>query len=165
MAKPATGVETLVFLMGYKNLSRIVERPIQNGRLPRTPAALIRWGTTPEQVTGRASPVPWRIRPTGRGRRAGAAGHPGGGVGGRIEGALVLVRAAPSIWKTDRRYGPREQASDLVPLLENLGANCLEFPTIRLAPPPVGRNWTRPSTPWLLLMDLFYQSEGCGGLF
>ena len=29
----------------------------------------------------------------------------------------------------------REQASDLVLRLENLGANCLEFPTIRLAPP------------------------------
>ncbi len=29
----------------------------------------------------------------------------------------------------------REQASDLVHRLENLGATCLEFPTIRLAPP------------------------------
>ncbi len=42
---------TLVFLMGVKNLSKISESLIQHGKAKDTPAALVRWGTTPEQVT------------------------------------------------------------------------------------------------------------------
>jgi len=44
-------IGTLVFLMGVKNLPRITARLIENGRDPATPAALIRWGTTPDQET------------------------------------------------------------------------------------------------------------------
>ncbi len=45
----ATAVDTLVILMGLKNLPRIVEQLIVHGRAPETPAALIRWGTTKKQ--------------------------------------------------------------------------------------------------------------------
>jgi len=45
----ATGVDTLVFLMGVGNLSFIVEKLCTNGRDPETPAALIRNGTLPQQ--------------------------------------------------------------------------------------------------------------------
>jgi uroporphyrinogen III methyltransferase/synthase len=50
----AQGPDTLVFLMGVKNLKKIKERLIKGGRDPETPASVIRWGTTPEQqvVTG-----------------------------------------------------------------------------------------------------------------
>ncbi|MGH7606508.1 MAG: uroporphyrinogen-III C-methyltransferase, partial [Gemmatimonadales bacterium] len=50
-AKLATAVDTLVFLMGTKTLPDIVEKLVANGRSPGTPAAVIRWGTTPEQRT------------------------------------------------------------------------------------------------------------------
>ncbi|HZD41968.1 MAG TPA: uroporphyrinogen-III C-methyltransferase, partial [Terriglobales bacterium] len=50
-AKLATAVDTLVILMGMANLPRIVERLIAHGRSPQTPAAVIRWGTTPQQAT------------------------------------------------------------------------------------------------------------------
>ncbi len=38
---------TLVFLMGLKNLDRIVERLIQNGKDPKTPSAIVTEGTLP----------------------------------------------------------------------------------------------------------------------
>ena len=49
--KLATGVGTLVFLMGVGNLSRIAENLIRHGRNPDTPAAVIRKGTVAEQKT------------------------------------------------------------------------------------------------------------------
>jgi len=49
--KLATAVDTLVFLMGMKNLPRIVARLIEHGRSPDTPVAVIKEGTTPEQET------------------------------------------------------------------------------------------------------------------
>ncbi|HEY2990018.1 MAG TPA: uroporphyrinogen-III C-methyltransferase [Candidatus Binatia bacterium] len=50
----ATGIDTLVVLMGLKNLPRIAAQLIAHGRAPATPIALIRWGTTQKQevVTG-----------------------------------------------------------------------------------------------------------------
>ena len=47
----ATGVDTLVFLMGIENLPQIVEQLIKNGRSPATPVALIRDGTGHGQQT------------------------------------------------------------------------------------------------------------------
>src|SRR5512136_1000649 len=42
-------IGTLVFLMGVKNIEKIAKELQDNGRSPKTPAALIRWGTTPKQ--------------------------------------------------------------------------------------------------------------------
>jgi uroporphyrinogen III methyltransferase/synthase len=47
----AKAVDTLVVLMGLKNLPRIVDELLTHGRSPETPVALIRWGTTDEQET------------------------------------------------------------------------------------------------------------------
>lgn len=49
--KLATGVDTIVCLMGAQNLSHIVEQLLRYGRSPDTPIALIRWGTWPAQET------------------------------------------------------------------------------------------------------------------
>ncbi len=49
--KLATGVDTLVFLMGMKNLPEIVAGLMEHGRAPSTPVAVIREGTQPEQET------------------------------------------------------------------------------------------------------------------
>ena len=55
----ANAVDTLVILMGLKNLPRIVSQLVANGRSPETPVALIRWGTTEKQevVTGTLSDI------------------------------------------------------------------------------------------------------------
>jgi uroporphyrinogen III methyltransferase / synthase len=50
-AKLATAVDTLVILMGLRNLPAIVAKLTAHGRSPATPVALIRWGTTNEQET------------------------------------------------------------------------------------------------------------------
>jgi len=49
--KLATGVDTLVFLMGMQNLLEIVARLLEDGRPPDTPVAVIKDGTRPEQKT------------------------------------------------------------------------------------------------------------------
>jgi len=55
----ATAVDTLVILMGLKNLPQIVSQLIQHGRPPETPAALIRYGTTAwqEVIVGTLSDI------------------------------------------------------------------------------------------------------------
>ena len=47
----ATGVDTLVVLMGVGHLREIAGRLIQHGRSPETPISLVYWGTTPQQKT------------------------------------------------------------------------------------------------------------------
>ena len=50
-AKLATGVDTLVFLMGVNNLAKIVATLIAHGRPPKTSVAVIKDGTQPAQAT------------------------------------------------------------------------------------------------------------------
>jgi uroporphyrinogen III methyltransferase/synthase len=47
--KLATGADTLVILMGMRNLAKIVDQLIKHGRPPSTPVAVITQGTTPRQ--------------------------------------------------------------------------------------------------------------------
>jgi uroporphyrinogen III methyltransferase/synthase len=63
----ATGVDTLVFLMGVRALPDIVAQLVAHGRSPDTPAAVIRWGATPEQrtVTGTLADIVERVREGG----------------------------------------------------------------------------------------------------
>src|SRR5437870_6713619 len=63
-AKLATAVDTLVFLMCTSTLPEIVAKLIENGCTPKTPAAVIPWGTTPEQrtVTGTLADIVERVQ-------------------------------------------------------------------------------------------------------
>lgn len=54
-AKLATGVDTLVFLMGLQNLPQIVEQLLKHGRSADTPVAVVKDGTRPEQKTATGS--------------------------------------------------------------------------------------------------------------
>jgi uroporphyrin-III C-methyltransferase len=47
--KLAAAVDTLVILMGLKNLPRIATELVRHGLSPETPVAVVRWGTTREQ--------------------------------------------------------------------------------------------------------------------
>ena len=49
--KLANAVDTLVILMGLKNLPRITAQLLAHGLSPQTPVAVVRWGTTNEQET------------------------------------------------------------------------------------------------------------------
>ncbi len=50
-SKLAGSVDTLVILMGLKNLPQIATELLRHGLSPDTPAAVIRWGTTRAQET------------------------------------------------------------------------------------------------------------------
>jgi len=131
--KLATAVDTLVFLMGVGNLPFIVERLIESGRDPATPAAAISWGTTPRQrtVVGELASIARRVREEG------------------IKPPAVLVvgevvRLRESIEWFERRplFGrrivvtrAREQAGKFSSLLREHGAEVTEVPTIRIVPP------------------------------
>ncbi len=47
----ATGIDTIAFYMGVKNLAYICEKLIEHGRDPQTPVILIQWGTLGKQKT------------------------------------------------------------------------------------------------------------------
>ncbi len=131
--KGIAGAETLVFLMGVKNLSSIVEKVIRQGLDPDTPAALIRWGTTPKQqtVTGTLRTI------AGKAEEAGLAPPAIFIIGKVVElrETLNWFEQRPLLGKKVVVTRTREQASELVDQLADLGADCLEFPTIRIAPP------------------------------
>jgi len=132
--KIATGIGTLVFLMGVGNLSKIAASLVEHGRPPETPVAVIRAGTGPEQrtVTGTLGNIAEvaqkeKIRPP-------AIIVVGDVVGLRND--LNWFEQRPLFGKRIVVTRAREQASDFVALLSELGAECVEFPTIEVIPPP-----------------------------
>ena len=137
--KLSTGVDTLVFLMGVGNLPHITKKLMENGREADTPAAVIRWGTKPEQETlvttvGRAAEDVERA-----GLKPPAIFLVGDVVNLREKLRWFDRREThPFLGKTVLVTRAREQASKLTAALERLGARCLEVPSIRLAEPEDG---------------------------
>ncbi|MCP4690525.1 MAG: uroporphyrinogen-III C-methyltransferase [Desulfobacterales bacterium] len=129
----AAGVGTLVYVMGVKNLPNITRRLMENGRAPETPAALIRWGTTSRQetVTGTVENIVERAKAAGL--KAPAVFVVGEVVG--LRKTMQWFERRPLFGKRIVVTRAREQASDLVQRLSDLGAECLEHPTIRVEPP------------------------------
>ncbi|MCJ7538182.1 MAG: uroporphyrinogen-III C-methyltransferase [Desulfobacterales bacterium] len=129
----AKGIGTLVFLMGVKNLHHIREGLISHGMHPDTPAALVRWGTTAKQVT-----VTGTIDTIVELKNANGIKPPAI----LVVGHVVKLREKIKWFETKPLMGrcivvtrSREQASDLVKRLSDLGAECLECPTITVVPP------------------------------
>jgi uroporphyrinogen III methyltransferase/synthase len=128
-----SGIETLVFLMGVKNLPQIVASLLKNGRSPDTPVAIIRWGTTHDQFT-----------------LAGTLG----GIAGLAEekkmtppaifvvGEVAGLREKLNWFETKPLFGrgivvtrPEKQAGEIAALLSEEGARVIHFPTIAIVPP------------------------------
>lgn len=132
-ASLAKGVGTLVFLMGVKNLPNITGKLLEHGRPPDTPVALVRWGTTAGQmtVTGTLDTIVDRVREAGL--KAPAIIVVGDVV--RLRDSLKWFENRPLMGKRIVVTRAREQASDLVKRLSDLGAECIECPTIEVAPP------------------------------
>ena len=129
--KIATGIGTLVFLMGVGQLPEIAAKLIRHGRLPSTPAAVIRWGTRADQevVTGTLADLPGKCQ----GMKPPAL---------IVVGEVVALReklrwfeAMPLAGKRILITRAREQASTFAQILEAAGAEVVEFPTIVFAPP------------------------------
>ena len=131
--KISTGVGTLVFYMGIKNLESITANLMKHGRDPKTPVAVVRWASRPNQksVVGTLDTIAEIVRANNIKPPALT-----------IVGEVVKLRDTINWYEQRPLFGKRivvtrtrEQASDLVALLEENGADCLEFATISLQPP------------------------------
>ncbi len=129
----AAGGGTLVFYMGVKNLPNIAKKLIDAGRPPATPAALIRWGTLPQQrvVEGTLS----NIAETAKKAKMTPPCILVVGDVIELREQLNWFEARPLFGKTIMITRSREQASALAAKLTVLGARILSMPTIRFAPP------------------------------
>lgn len=131
--KVSIGTGTLVFLMGVRNLSRIVKNLIENGRDSKTPVALIRWGTFGKQDTliGNLETIAGLAKKKNFTPPAIT-----------VVGEVVKLRDKLNWFETKPLFGrriivtrARSQASEFSNLLREYGAEPLEFPTIEVTPP------------------------------
>lgn len=128
----AKGLDTLVFLMGVGNLADISGQLMKHGKPAETPAAVIEWGTRPEQhtVTGTLADISEiaeqdNIKPP-------AVFVVGDVV--RLREKLRWFDLQPLFGKHVVVTRAREQASELTAHLERLGAGVIEFPVISCRP-------------------------------
>jgi uroporphyrinogen III methyltransferase / synthase len=121
---------TSIYLMGVENLESIVASLLESGRDATTPAALVRWGTTPQQETivGNLENIVERSRDL----------KPPAVL---IVGAVVNLREKLHWFENRPFFGKRilvtrarEQASELSRQLAELGAEPIEFPVIQILP-------------------------------
>jgi uroporphyrinogen III methyltransferase/synthase len=126
-------IDTLVVLMGVGNLPIITRELMDAGRDPETPAALIRWGTTPQQrtVTGTLATIA---------ERAEQESLPPPAV--LVLGGVARLRDRLSWFDTRPLFGlkilvtrPRDRAGETATRLRELGADPILFPTIQILPP------------------------------
>ena len=126
----ATVVDTLVFLMGVANLGYIVQELTRNGRAADTPVAVIREGTLPGQqtVVGTLADIESRVQKAGM-------KPPAVIVVGHVVGLRETMRwfdIRPLFGKRVLVTRTREQASKLSRMLEEMGAQPVELPTIEI---------------------------------
>ncbi len=126
----AKNFDTLVFLMGVKNIPNITQKLLQSGKSPETPAALVRWGTRPDQKT---------ILSTLGGIAEAARDAEIKPPAVMIIGNVVELRDTLQWYEKKPLFGhriliTREYSPDYEPL-EELGAEIFEFPTIKIVPP------------------------------
>jgi uroporphyrinogen III methyltransferase/synthase len=124
---------TQVMLMGVERLDAITRKMLARGSRPDLPVALVRWGTTARQKTivGTLATIAERVRVSGFEAPAIA-----------IFGDVVLLRDELSWFEDQPLFGKRivvtrtrRQAGILSSELRVLGADVIELPTIRIAPP------------------------------
>ena len=129
----AAAVDTLVILMGMRNLESIVKRVLAGGRPPATPTAVVMNGTLPSQrvVEGRLDEIVARVGEEGLGAPAAV-----------VIGDVVRLRSELAWFERRPLFGtrvlvtrPRPQANALVAALRAAGAESVVLPMLCLLPP------------------------------
>jgi uroporphyrinogen III methyltransferase/synthase len=128
--KLATGVDTLVFLMGMGNLAHIADELIRNGRSPSTPVAIIREGASPRQQTLVGTLADIVAKATECGFESPALIVVGEVV--RLRERLRWFDNQPLFGKRVLVTRSRKQASALSQLLARHGVLPVELPTIEI---------------------------------
>ena len=126
----ARSADTLVVLMGMRNLEEIVARLLAGGRAPGTPAAVVMNGTTPAQrvVEAPLSELPERVREAGLGAPAAV-----------VVGEVVRLRERMAWFERLPLFGrrvlvtrPEDRAGGMLDALRNAGAEPVVVPVIRI---------------------------------
>jgi uroporphyrinogen III methyltransferase/synthase len=124
---------TKVIMMGTERIGQIAEMLVNHGMDPATPIAVVRWGTT-----GRQQSIEGTLATIAEVAAKTNIGPPTVAVIGEV------VRLRPKLNWFERRplFGQRvvvtrahDQASQLARPLQDLGAEVLEIPVIKLEPP------------------------------
>lgn len=124
---------TKVILMGVERIRGLARTFIAQGLAAETPVAMIRWGTTGQQqsIEGTLATIADLVDQTGF--QAPAV---------TVIGEVVKLRSKLNWFEKRPFFGQRivvtrarEQAAELTRLLAERGADVLEIPTIRFAPP------------------------------
>jgi uroporphyrinogen III methyltransferase/synthase len=129
-SKLVAGFDTLVFLMGVKNIENISHKLIEHGKPADTPAAVVRWGTRPDQktVVGTLADIAAKVKQEIL--RPPAV---------MVVGNVVKLRDSLRWYENKPLFGQRvlitrQYTEDYTPL-EDLGAEIFEFPTIKTIAP------------------------------
>lgn len=124
---------TKVVMMGTERMGQIAEQLIAGGMNPETPVAMIRWGTT-----GRQQTVEGTLRTIGAVAAQAQLQPPTVA----IIGDVVKLRTKLNWFEKRPLFGQRmvitrarEQAADLVQALQELGADVVTLPVIKMVPP------------------------------
>lgn len=163
-ASLASEHQTLVFLMGVKNLPMIASQLIKNGRPASTPAAVIMNGTLPSQRT-----VTGTLENISETAKSGGIKPPSIIVIGKVAALrdqLNWFETTPLFGKKIIVTRSREQASKLSSGLRVLGAEVLEIPAIKIVQ-PVDKGPIEKAVSSLSSYDwiIFTSINGVGGFF
>ena len=129
----ASSPGTKVILMGVERIRALSAELIAGGMPPQTPVAMVRWGTTGRQqsIEGTLETIADTVDK--QGFKAPAV---------TVIGDVVTLRKKLNWYENQPFFGKRvvvtrtrEQASQLSARLKEKGAEVLEIPTIRIAPP------------------------------
>ncbi|MFM1769126.1 MAG: uroporphyrinogen-III C-methyltransferase [Verrucomicrobiota bacterium] len=124
---------TKVVLMGVERIQAITEALMAHGMDPATPVGMVRWGTTSAQETlcGTLGTIAGLVAE----RKFAAPAVTVIGTVVRLRDTLNWFEHRPLFGRRVVVTRTREQASDLSHQLRELGAEVLEIPTIKIAPP------------------------------
>jgi uroporphyrinogen III methyltransferase / synthase len=132
--KLATATDTICVLMGMRRIEQIAQAIIDGGRSPGTPAAVIQWGTRPQQRV-----VVANLREIARAAREHGLTNPAV----IIVGEVVALRDQNRWYDNRPLFGkrilvprPSEQARATARAIRDRGAEPIVFPVIELSDPP-----------------------------
>ena len=124
------GHGTIVIYMGFYNLGRIVQSLVAHGMPAKTRAAVIEWGTLPKQRSCEADLASIAALTRQKKFRAPCI---------IVIGKVIALRRSLNWFETLPLFGKkivitrtREQSTTLRETLEDLGAQVVEFPAIRI---------------------------------
>jgi uroporphyrinogen III methyltransferase/synthase len=129
----ASAADTLVLLMGMRNLESILDQLMEGGRAPTTPAAAVMNGSLPSQrvVVAPLGELAQKVRESGIGAPAAV-----------VVGDVVRLRESLAWYEGRPLFGarvlvtrPADQASAMVEVLRDAGAEAVVVPMIQLVPP------------------------------